>query len=71
MRYIYGLTILLVLIPFTVFAQDTDNPGVPAIHVPAPSFQFDPVVSGQDVSHEYLLQNRGTAPLKISRVKTA
>ena len=71
MRIHYSLTVLLVLIPFAVLAQDTDNPGTPAIHVPQTAYQFDTVVSGQDVIHEYLLQNRGTAPLKISRVKTA
>jgi hypothetical protein len=71
MRYLYVWTILLVLIPFATFAQDADNPGTPKIHVPEPAFQFDSVVSGQDVNHDYLLQNRGTAPLKISRVKTA
>ncbi len=71
MRKLYGWMILLVLIPFTVFAQETDNPGTPVIHVPETAFRFDSVVSGQDVIHEYLLQNLGTAPLKISRVKTA
>ena len=71
MRYLYVWTILLVLIPFAAFAQNTDNPGTPKIHVPETAFQFNSVVSGQDVIHDYILQNRGTAPLKISRVKTA
>ena len=71
MKILYGWAILLVLIPCGVLAQNSDAPGTPAIHVPEPAFQFDTVVSGQDVSHDYLLQNRGTAPLTISRVKTA
>jgi len=71
MRILYGWAILLVLMPGVVLAQNTDASGTPAIHVPEPAFQFDTVVSGRDVTHDYLLQNRGTAPLKISRVKTA
>ncbi len=71
MKFLYGWTILIVLIPLAVFAQNTDSPGTPSIHVAESAFQFATVVSGQDVSHDYLLQNRGTAPLKISRVKTA
>jgi len=71
MKTLYGWVILFVLIPGVVLAQNTETPGAPAIHVPEPAFQFDTVVSGQDVSHDYLLQNRGKAPLKISRVKTA
>jgi len=71
MKTFYGWAVLLVLIPCVALAQNTDNPGTPAIHVPQPAFQFDTVVSGQDVSHDYLVQNHGTAPLLISRVKTA
>lgn len=71
MKTVYGWAILLVLIPCVVLAQNTDAPGTPKIHVPEPAFHFEQVVSGQDVNHDYLLQNRGTAPLIISRVKTA
>jgi len=71
MKYIYGWTILFLLVPLAVLAQETTDPGMPSLYVPEPSYQFDTVVSGHDVVHDYLLQNRGTAPLKISRVKTA
>ena len=71
MKLRYAWVIWLVLIPGVVLAQNTDVPGKASIYVPEPAFQFGMVVSGQDVSHDYILQNRGTAPLKISRVKTA
>jgi len=68
LRYLW--MILIVLIPLSVFGQGTEEPGSPSVFVPQPSFQFDPVVSGKSVSHDYIIQNRGTAELQITRVKT-
>ena len=42
----------------------------PLAVVPAPVYQFDLVVEGQEVVHAFIVQNKGSAPLKIQRVKT-
>ena len=34
------------------------------------SFQFEPVADGREVLHDFVLVNRGTAPLNISKVRT-
>ena len=70
MTHICGWTVLFVLIPFSVFGQSIDAPGAPSLYVPEPSFQFESVVSGQDVKHDYIVQNQGTAELEITSVKT-
>ena len=70
MKHIFGWAILLVLIPFSVFGQSIADPGTPSLYVPEPLFQFDSVVSGQDVNHDYIVFNKGTAELKIASVKT-
>ena len=70
MKHICGWAILFVLIPFSVFGQSTTEPGVPSLYVPEPLFQFKSVVSGQEVNHDYLVYNKGTAELKITSVKT-
>jgi hypothetical protein len=70
MKHICGWAFLIVLIPFSVFSQSLDNQGTPSLYVPEPSFQFESVVSGQEVNHDYILQNRGTAELEITSVKT-
>jgi len=67
---ICGWAVLLALIPLSVFGQSIDNPGIPSLFVPEPSFQFEPVVGGQEVTHDYILQNKGTAELEINSVKT-
>ena len=70
MKYFCAWMILFVLIPFSVFGQSTTDPGTPSLQVPEPSFQFEPVVSGQDVNHDYIVYNKGTAELIITSVKT-
>jgi hypothetical protein len=42
----------------------------PLAVLPAPVYQFDLVVEGQEVVHAFIVQNKGSAPLKIQRVKT-
>jgi len=70
MMNIRGWAILFALVPFSVFGQSIDNPGTPSLYVPEPLFQFESVVSGQQVTHDYIVQNKGTAELEITRVKT-
>ena len=34
------------------------------------AFEFSPVVDGRKVIHDFIIQNKGTAPLEIQNVKT-
>lgn len=43
---------------------------VPAAVLPTHSYQFEPVLEGFEVRHDFVIQNKGSAPLFISRVKT-
>jgi hypothetical protein len=43
----------------------------PAAVLPARGYEFEPVPDGVEVRHDFVLQNKGTAPLIISRVKTS
>jgi hypothetical protein len=43
---------------------------LPLAFLPAARYQFNNVVEGQVVSHEFVVQNKGSAPLEIQRVKT-
>lgn len=42
----------------------------PLAVLPSAIYRFDPVVEGQEVAHVFIVQNKGSAPLKIERVKT-
>ncbi len=47
-----------------------DAQGTPRIVAPESSYEFSPVVDGTTVEHDFVVENRGNAPLKISKVKT-
>lgn len=42
----------------------------PSAFVPQPRYKFAPVIDGQSVAHDFIIQNKGNAPLIIERVKT-
>jgi len=43
---------------------------LPLAFLPADRYQFDTVVEGQEVAHDFMVENKGSAPLKIQKVKT-
>ena len=43
---------------------------VPSISLPVTQWEFEPVVDGSAVVHDFVVQNKGDAPLNISKVRT-
>ena len=43
---------------------------VPVAYLPVARYEFAPVVEGQEVSHNFVIQNKGTALLEVQKVKT-
>ncbi len=48
----------------------TNSEKVPSIFLPVSQWEFEPVVDGSAVVHDFVVQNKGDAPLNISKVKT-
>ena len=42
----------------------------PSACFPESRYEFEPVVAGIDVTHAFIVQNKGTEPLQIKKVKT-
>jgi len=42
----------------------------PAVFVPEPFYEFDPVAEGSEVRHDYVIRNNGKDTLEIQKVKT-
>ena len=65
--------VLLVVFFLTLFATVSmgtqDQPNASAFF-PETSYEFAPVLDGAKVVHEFVIQNKGLAPLNIERVKT-
>lgn len=50
--------------------SDAVSEGGPSAFLVSDKFEFEPVFDGAAVIHEFVLQNKGTAPLKIEKVRT-
>lgn len=53
-------------------AQPENQPVVksPSAYLPAASYEFAAVVDGQYVTHDFVIQNKGTELLQVQKVKT-
>ena len=49
---------------------DTSTQATPRITIPDPSYQFDPAIEGDMVTHEFTLINSGNALLEILKIQT-
>lgn len=49
---------------------DTSPANKPIAHITEKTFQFDPVIEGDIVHHEFKLKNTGSAPLEILKIES-
>lgn len=62
--------LILALLWHSPLSADTSIQGIPRITIPDPSYQFDPAIEGDVITHEFTLVNSGNAPLEILKLKT-
>jgi hypothetical protein len=60
---------LFLTLSVTVCFGAQDEPNATAFF-PETSYEFSAVLDGAKVVHEFVIQNKGTATLKVDRVKT-
>lgn len=71
---------MMLLLGLAVFAGDVhaqaaasgaggSAPGA-SVFFPEKTFEFEPVIEGAKVIHDFVVKNRGSAPLVISDVRT-
>ena len=65
---LYKITITILLIMLLFAISSYANAAVKAID---PHFQFTPVLEGTIITHDFVIENTGTKPLHISKVKTS
>jgi hypothetical protein len=61
---------LLVLSAAAAPAARAGAQPAPAAVVETTAFEFEPVVDGEAVRHEFTISNRGEAPLRLLKVRT-
>jgi len=52
------------------FGASKQTPLSPSVFVPESRFTFPTVIDGTEVTHDFIIQNKGDAELKIEKVKT-
>ena len=62
-----GIVFVLAAACFASSDRSSDTPLAVALD---PIFKFEPVLDGEEVVHDFVIQNQGTAELKIKEVKT-
>lgn len=66
-----AMTLFIALFASAAFgAADAEGQGAPDAVVPDAEFQFPPTVEGDEVIHDFVIKNTGTAPLEIQKVQT-
>jgi hypothetical protein len=58
---------VMLWIPVGVVAQ---NDTQPSAFLPETNHEFPPVLEGAQVVHDFIIQNRGAAELKVTQVRT-
>lgn len=62
--------ILLLLAAAACFGAETTTTETPDAAAVEPVFEFKPVLDGEEVVHDFVIQNKGSADLEIQRVQT-
>jgi hypothetical protein len=52
------------------FGNGINTLNVQPVIVSESLYKFDPVLEGTEITHDFIVQNKGTAPLKIETVRT-
>ena len=69
-RFIIGSIFLFFAFTSMAFGVENAPATFPKALVPQPHYEFDAVVDGTEVIHDYIIRNKGTALLEVQKVKT-
>ena len=59
-----------ILVSSAGFALDDGGPQAPQAFIPHVRYEFPEVLEGTEVSHDFIIQNKGSADLEIKEVRT-
>ena len=68
--YLAAWTVGVVFLAAAALAAGPAAEGAPSADLPERHFSFEPVVDGTEVVHNFVLYNKGSASLKIQKVRT-
>ncbi|MDX9786985.1 MAG: hypothetical protein RBT11_09425 [Desulfobacterales bacterium] len=66
--WMIGIMLFCVAVAFTAAGRENEPPAPIAVF-PEKTFQFETILEGVEVKHDFIVQNKGTAELLIQHVK--
>jgi hypothetical protein len=71
-KYLGPAILIFMLVSFTnAFAEKPEEKNKPEAYFPEQSFTFDRVLEGSQVTHDFVIKNKGNGPLAVERVKSS
>jgi hypothetical protein len=67
---IYIILSIAILLTGNAIGIEDQTSSSPLAQIDRPIYEFDPVVDGVQVIHDYVIQNKGTGTLEIQKVRT-
>ena len=68
--FLFFLAFCILFFETGSFGTENKTPNSPSVFVPESRFEFVPVLDGTEITHDFIVQNKGTAPLTIEKVRT-
>jgi hypothetical protein len=68
--YLFFLAFCILFFETASLGTENKPPNLTSVFVPESRFQFAPVLDGTEIKHDFIVQNHGTAPLMIKKVRT-
>ena len=67
--FFFLLSFLILNLNLAIKAENNVNT-YPSAYLPLDNYEFDTIVEGTEIDHQFIIQNKGTAPLNIEKVRT-
>lgn len=67
---IFFVAVCILCFTSGAFGASKQTPLAPSVFVPESRYTFPTIIDGTEVTHDFIIQNKGDAPLVIERVKT-
>ena len=67
---VFFATFCIILFGTGTFGLSEPPLQVPSVSIPNSQYTFSPVLDGTEITHGFVIQNKGDAPLAIEKVRT-
>jgi hypothetical protein len=67
---VFFVTFCIILFGTGSFGLTEQTLQTPSAFIPDSQYTFSPVLDGTEITHEFVIQNKGNAPLEIEKVRT-